>query len=188
MSTTTDASVIAKSLEEGEAFFAIFERHFAAINRYLRRRLNVATADELTGDVFAVAFARRRSFDLAQPDALPWLFGIASNLLRNRLRVEQRELRLIAGIDVNVVAAGSEPLEILLRSSVEPSLARALLALSPQDRDVLLLFAWGELDYQEISTALGLPLGTVKSRLNRARSRVIEALRAGAETKEACHG
>jgi RNA polymerase sigma factor (sigma-70 family) len=184
----TDSEVIAASLEDGEAFLAIFERHFAPIHRYLRRRLSGDAADDVAADVFATAFARRGSFDLARAEALPWLFGIATNLLRNRLRIEERELRMLAETQVDLVAAVEEPVGGLLRSSVEPVLAQALLALSPEDRDVLLLFAWGDLGYEEMSIALGLPIGTIKSRLNRARSRVRDALIAGVETKEASHG
>jgi RNA polymerase sigma factor (sigma-70 family) len=183
-----DASAIAESLEDGEAFLTIFERHFAPIHRYVRRRLSRDAADDLAAEVFTTAFARRGSFDLARPDALPWLYGIATNLLRNHLRVEERELRSFAEARVDQAASGEEPIDTLLRSSIEPALAQALLALSPEDRDVLLLFAWADLGYEEISTALGSPVGTIKSRLNRARSRVREALLACAETKEASHG
>jgi len=183
-----DASVIAESLEKGEAFMTIFERHFATIHRYLRRRLSRDVADDLAAEVFTTAFARRASFDLARSDALPWLYGIATNLIRNHLRVEERELRSLIEAEVDRVASGEEPIDTLLRSSVDPVLAEALLTLSPEDRDVLLLFAWGDLGYEEISIALDSPVGTVKSRLNRARSRIREALIAGAETKEASHG
>jgi len=184
----SDSEVIAASLVDGEVFLAIFERHFASIHGYLRRRLGRDGAEDLAADVFATAFARRASFDLARADALPWLYGIATNLLRNHLRLEERQLRSLAEANAVSIASDQGPLGALLRSSLEPVLAQALLALSPQDRDVLLLFAWGELGYEEISWALGLPVGTIKSRLNRARSRVRDALLAATETKEASHG
>jgi RNA polymerase sigma factor (sigma-70 family) len=184
----SDSEVIAASLVDGEVFLAIFERHFSSIHGYLRRRLSRDPAEDLAADVFATAFARRASFDLARPDALPWLYGIATNLLRNHLRLEERELRVLAEAKMESLAVDRGPLGALLGSSLEPVLAQALLALSPQDRDVLLLFAWGELGYEEISVALGLPVGTIKSRLNRARSHVRDALLAAAQTREASHG
>ena len=163
MRAPTDASVIAESLEEGEAFFAIFERHFAALNRYLRRRLNSETADELTRDVFAVALARRRSFESRAA-------GRVAVVVRDRVEPASEPAACgAAGASAGCWDRGGcgrcwqRAAEIVLPSSVEPSLARALLALSPEDRDVLLLFAWGELGYEEISRALDLPVGTVSS-------------------------
>ena len=170
----TDAQVIAASLANPSAFEAIFDRHVGAISRYLRRRLPYPIADELTGEVFTVAFRGRRSYELGRPDALPWLYGIAANLLRRHTRVEEQELRAYARVPVD--AGSGEPLDELLNRVIEPTLARALAGLEARDREVLLLFAWANLGYEEIAFALELPLGTVKSRLNRARGLLRAAL------------
>jgi RNA polymerase sigma factor (sigma-70 family) len=183
-----DAAAIRASLIDGEAFLEVVERHFDKISRFLRRRVAREIADELTAEVFTVAFARRESYDLSRASALPWLYGIASNLLRNRLRSELRELELLARAAVDPLAASGDPLDRVLKRSVEPALASTLLGLSPEERDVLLLYAWGDLAYDEIAEALDMPLGTVKSRLSRARTHVRAALASRLEVEEASHG
>lgn len=182
----TDAELIATSLDDPRAFVAIFERHFESISRYLRRRLSRMVADDLAAEVFATAFSRRFTFDLSRPDALPWLYGIAANLLRARARLEQRELYALAQTGIDPVGAGAS--DAALGSALEPVLARALLELGPADREVLLLFALGDLSYEQIAVALDLPIGTVKSRLNRARRFVRGRLADVALTEEASHG
>jgi RNA polymerase sigma factor (sigma-70 family) len=186
--TATDASVIAASLEDPAAFMAIFDRHFAAVFSYLRRRLASPSVDDVASDVFATAFSRRYTYDASWPDARPWLYGIAANLLRNHRRAEERALE--AHLRQQPVGAAASPLEQILSTCVEPETARALLDLSPADREVLLLFAWADLSYDQIALALGLPVGTVKSRLNRARSAVRRALVSAVPSpqEEAAHG
>ncbi len=181
----TDAEVIAASRADPHVFEAIFDRHFGTISRYLRRRLSYPIADELAAEVFTTAFQGRHSYDLHRPDALPWLYGIASNLLRRHSREERQELLAYARRAAESPETG-DPLDELLRRVLEPTLARALAELDPRDRDVLLLFAWGNLSYEEIAFALGLPVGTVKSRLNRARGLVRRAL--APEEEEAVNG
>jgi DNA-directed RNA polymerase specialized sigma24 family protein len=187
--TSTDAELIAASLEDGDAFVPIFDRHFAAISRYLRRRLNRETADELAAEVFATAFARRSTYDREYPNALPWLYGIAANLLRAHARYEQRELTVLARTGVDPVVASPNPLASV-DGDVGPAVAAALMRLEPRDRETLLLFAWADLSYDEIAHALELPLGTVKSRLNRARriARGALAERLAAPREEAVNG
>jgi RNA polymerase sigma factor (sigma-70 family) len=181
----TDAALIAASLEDPQAFVAIFERHFGSISRYLRRRLRRMVADDLAAEVFAIAFSRRFAFDLDRPDALPWLYGIAANLLRARARMEQRELHALAQTGIDPVTAGVS--DAAVDSALEPVLAQALLELGPADREVLLLFALGDLSYEQIAVALELPVGTVRSRLNRARRFVRHRLDV-ALIEEASHG
>ena len=130
----TDAELIAASLNDPRAFVGIFERHFESISRYLRRRLSRMVADDLAAEVFATAFSRRFAFDLNRPDALPWLYGIAANLLRARARTEQRELHALARTGIDPVGAGVS--DAALGSALEPVLARALLELGPADREV----------------------------------------------------
>jgi RNA polymerase sigma-70 factor (ECF subfamily) len=89
---------------------------------------------------------------------------------------------------VDTFVDAEEPSDLVLRSSLAPELARALLDLSPADRDVLLLFAWADLSYEDIGVALGLPVGTVRSRLNRARRTLRRRLIDSALNKEASHG
>lgn len=167
----SDSTTIAESLDRPESFAAIFDRHHLAVHRYVARRTSGAQADDLASLTFIVAFERRRSFQATSTTALPWLLGIATNLLHDRRRRERREhgaLRLLA--------AEREParsVSIAGGAREDPrteALAGALAALDPGQLDVLLLYAWEELSYEQIAEALEIPLGTVRSRLARARA------------------
>jgi RNA polymerase sigma-70 factor (ECF subfamily) len=102
----------------------------------------------------------------------PWLFGIATNVVHGHRRTEQRRYKALARTPLERDADPVDTDELADRvaaRSLRSSLAAALAALKPADRDVLLLVAWGQLSYEEIATVLAIPVGTVRSRLNRAR-------------------
>jgi RNA polymerase sigma-70 factor (ECF subfamily) len=172
----SDTEAIAASLVDPHAFGAIFERHFGAIHGYLRRRFDDEIADELTAQTFFVAFDRRSRFDQGRPDARPWLFGIATNLAHSHRRREQAELRAIAAMatESRTVMEGVEAR--IDAERLRASLAHALADLPVEESDVLCLLVWAELNQAEIASALTIPLGTVKSRLSRARGRMQAAL------------
>lgn len=172
----TDGEAIAASLVEPRAFGVVFERHFGAILRYLRRRLDDQPAEEATAQTFFVAFDERGRFDRERADARPWLFGIATNIAHRHRRSEIRELRAVAalGADASTSHDGSEAK--IDAERMRGALARCLAELPAEESDVLYLLVWAELDQPEIAAALDIPLGTVKSRLSRARRRVREAL------------
>ncbi|MCX5109991.1 sigma-70 family RNA polymerase sigma factor [Streptomyces sp. NBC_00378] len=170
-----DAEVIAQSLEEPEIFAGLYDRHAPDIHRYAARRLGEGAADDITADTFLIAFRSRRRFDCSRLSARPWLYGIAANLIGRHRRSEERGLRALARTGQDPVAASwSDRCDD--RIAAQAPLAAALAALSPGDRHALLLVAWADLSYQEVADALGIPLGTVRSRLNRARRRVRSAL------------
>ncbi len=181
--SSSDAAAIAASLESPAAFAVVFERHHAVVHRYLARRIGRDLADELAAETFAVAFAKRGRYDVAVDDARPWLFGIATKLAHRHWRREERELRAYARSGVD--AAAPSPAErVTARADsalAGPAVAAALAALTADERDVLLLYAWEELDQPEIAAALSIALGTVKSRLHRARARVRQSLAAAGE-------
>jgi len=170
----SDGAVIGASLTEPSRFALVFDRHAPAIHRYLARRLGAQAADDLVGETFLTAFGVRARFDRDRPDARPWLYGIATNVTNRHTRAEAREFRLRQALHpephdpgpADRVAAG-----VTARAEVV-GVGDALRALSPGDRDVLLLFAWEQLGYEEIAAALAIPVGTVRSRLNRARRKV----------------
>jgi len=178
-----DASAIAASLESPAAFAVVFERHHPSVHRYLSRRIGTDLADELAAETFAVAFAKRGRFDTAVQDARPWLFGIATKLAHRHWRREERELRAYARTGVDAVSPGSDEGVAARADSAAAgrALAAALAALSADERDVLLLYAWEQLDQPEIAVALSIAPGTVKSRLHRARAHVRESLAAAGE-------
>ena len=172
--------LIARSLVEPAAFSAVFDRHFARVHRYLARRVGRGRADDLAAQTFVVAFDRRGSFSGAAQSARPWLFGIATNVLRNELRSERRMLAAIARLDPASAGDLADEVErTLARADAAEDAARiagALALLDSDQRDVLLLHAWGELSNQEIAVALSVPAGTVRSRLSRARATLQRAL------------
>ena len=176
-----DAAVIARSLHSPECFGTIFHRHAPAIYRYIARRLGPHSAEDLVAETFLVAFRRRGRYDGAHPDARPWLYGIATRLVSRHRRDETRFFRAIArtGIDPVSEAVEGQIVDRVAAQAARKELAAALARLSQAQRDVLLLVANG-LSYTEAGLALGLPAGTVSSRLARARRVVREAL-AGAD-------
>ncbi|MCW3842970.1 RNA polymerase sigma factor [Micromonospora yasonensis] len=176
--TLTDAAVIERSLRDSESFAVIFDRHAPYIHRYLARRLGAGTADDLVAETFLAAFRRRERFDTAYPDARPWLYGIATNLIRQHRREEEREYRLRQAYipALSEASHADRVTTVVTAQSLRHMLFGALAELSTGDRDVLLLIAWEELTYDETASALAIPVGTVRSRLHRARKLLREAL------------
>jgi RNA polymerase sigma-70 factor (ECF subfamily) len=174
----SDADVIAASRIDAARFGEIFDRYFADIDRYLARRVGQAIADDLAAETFVIAFRARARYDPSAADARAWLFGIAANLARRHFRTERRRLRAYArtGVDPCGRLDTDEIDRRVDALSAAPALAGALAAIRHSDREILLLFAWAELSYEEIAVALSIPVGTVRSRLSRARARVRELL------------
>jgi RNA polymerase sigma factor (sigma-70 family) len=175
-----DLDDVRRSLELPAAFAGVFDRHFDAVHRYLHRRAGADIADELAAETFLVAFEGRRRFVARDGVGVrPWLYGIATNLLRRHVRDEVRQYRAWARTGVDPVAVECPDDRIVARLDAEAwsgSLAGALAGPRKGDREVLLLFAWGELSYAEIAEALAIPVGTVRSRLSRARANVRSVL------------
>ena len=177
MSSRSDAEVIGRSLGEPEAFGLIYDRHAATLLRFLGRRVGARVAEGLVGELFRIAFERRKTFDASRATALPWLYGIGSNLLLKHRRDEARRLRAGARMAAGLEAADARASARALDARVLfPRVADAIEALPDGEREALLLFAWEELSYQGVAEALELPIGTVRSRLNRARARLRELL------------
>jgi RNA polymerase sigma factor (sigma-70 family) len=171
-----DAELITRSSIEPGAFAGVYDRHAEPLFRFLVRRVGRDTADELLGDVFRVAFERRETFDPSvSTNARPWLYGIATNLLARHRRAEARRLRATARFRVTTTADVSftEGIDASVdAANLWPQVVDAIANLPDGERDALLLYAWEELSYDEIASALEVPVGTVRSRLNRARGRL----------------
>lgn len=159
---STDNEVIERSADEPGAFALLFDRHAPAIYRYAAQRLGEGSAEDVMSETFLVAFEKRAAYDLAIVDARPWLFGIATRLMHKHVRLEARAWKGMVA-DLAAQRLGLDAARLTRR------LASALRGLPASDRDTLLLYAWGDLDYAGIARALDVPIGTVRSRLNRAR-------------------
>jgi RNA polymerase sigma factor (sigma-70 family) len=177
MSPVGDGEAIGASLAEPSAFEAVFDRHFGAVHRFVRRRVGLALVDDIASETFVRAFTGRARFDTTRTSALPWLLGIAVNLISRHYRDEERQLRAYARTGVDHVLGDEEAADNRLDAAASKQrLAAALADLRAEERDVLLLHAWADLGYEEIAEALRIPVGTVRSRLSRARTHVREAL------------
>ena len=176
-SIPTDGEAIRASLARPEAFEPVFDRHYRPIYRYLARRVGPDAGGELASEVFTVAFAQRHRFRAETDDAAPWLYGIAANLARRQARTWRRGRR--AGqrsLGGNVIWLDPSPEERIDAESLRGVLLDAVSQLRRKEREVLLLHALTELSYREVATALSIPIGTVRSRLSRARRQVRQLL------------
>ena len=157
--THTDAAIIERSWHEPERFAEVFDRYYAEIHGFATRRLGRTLADDVAAETFLIAFHRRGRFDVTRPDARPWLYGIASNLISRHRRTEVRQYRAMARAGLAQVADGHAE-RVAGRIDAEAlrgRLAAALAEVADRDRDVLLLVAWAQLSCEEAARALGIP-------------------------------
>jgi len=163
-------------------FAALYDRHAPGLFGFCARRVGPDVAEDVVATTFLTAYEQRHRYDTARGGALPWLYGIATNLLRRHRREEVRAYRLLArtGIDpLTGDAADGHAQRSDERTDARARarrIAGALAALPARQRDVLLLYAVGELEYGEIAEALDIPLGSVQSALHRARTKLRAAL------------
>jgi RNA polymerase sigma-70 factor (ECF subfamily) len=168
---TSDSDVIAASLVDPDRFGRIADRHFAAIYQYLARRVGRDVAQDLGAETFVVAFSARNRYDLSRASARPWLYGIATNLIRRHRRSELRMLnayvRSVPPVrnddPIEEFSTHMDHVELLAR------IAKAFTRLDPEQRDALHLTVIEGLSYADAAAALGIPVGTVHSRVARAR-------------------
>ncbi len=170
-SAESDAGVVAESLVHPARFAVLYERHLGRVAGYLASRLGADLAEDLTAEVFARAFRARGTFRGEPESALPWLLGIASHLVGDHRRAERRRLVGLQRLTIATPPAVHEDAAVLA-----PDVVRQLRRLPAAERDTLLLVVWGELSYAEAAVALGVPLGTVRSRISRARDRLAKVI------------
>jgi RNA polymerase sigma-70 factor, ECF subfamily len=163
---------------QAAAFGVLFERHAQAIYNYgFRRTGDWALAEDITSTVFLEAWRRRQEVIVHNDSVLPWLYGVATNLLRNVRRSLRRHQ---AALDRFPLGAGAEPdlADDVAGRLDDQRRMRELLGrfrrMSKADQDVIALCVWQGLSYSEAAAALGVPVGTVRSRLARARRRIKE--------------
>ncbi|HOA87511.1 MAG: RNA polymerase sigma factor [Microbacteriaceae bacterium] len=170
---STDSEILQRSRETPGAFAELFERHARVIAAFAVRRVGADHAEDVLSETFLVAFRRRADFDQRWESAKPWLLGIASRIIKKHHAQEAAQWRSFEASasrgehtsDGAIDAAGGRA----DASAAVRALAPRIAALASRDRETLLLYAWGDLSYEEVAVALGVPVGTVKSRLNRVR-------------------
>jgi RNA polymerase sigma factor (sigma-70 family) len=144
-----DAAIIERSARDPEAFAILYDRHAAALHRYVARRLGTGVADDIVADTFLAAFRKRDRFDpSASSDARPGLYGIAANLIGKHTRSEVRMLRAYARTGADPVLNRETTFDDALRresfAAAQRDLAQILATLGKGDREVLLLIAWAD--------------------------------------------
>jgi len=161
--------------DAGAALTQLYDAHARDLHRYLARRRDVATADDLVAETYLVAWAQRHRYDPARAPARAWLYGIATNLLRRHTRTEVNTLRALTRDGARPTPV--EPVDAAAAARADAGtttrlLAGALARLRDEDRDVLLLIAWAGLTPTEAAQALDIDPGTARTRLHRARTRL----------------
>jgi len=181
LETRSDAASVRRSLDDPRAFGAFFDRHFDDVYAYAARRVGRDQAEEIAAETFVRAFDGRRRDDLQREDARPWLLGIATNLLCRHWRNERRRIAAFGCLAEIREPSPDDP------PATGELLASALDGLPRRDRETLFLFVWADLSYQEIASALEIPVGTVRSRIARARRLLRDRLGAPAPGDSIIH-
>ena len=164
--------------EESEAivFGELFGRHAQAVYSFCARRTaDLSLAEDLTSITFLEAWRHRDRVPSTQAGgALPWLLGVANNVVRNARRGQRRYRNALERLPVPPVAPPAED-QAVARSVTEGGLREALDAISAlpaREQEVVMLVLWSGLSYEEAATAMSIPVGTVQSRLSRARAKL----------------
>ena len=182
MRVETDGTLIERSVRgRPDAFVEVVRRHEVAVHGFLARRAGRQAADDLLGEVWTRAFAGRAGFDSHRyQNARPWLYGIARNVLRAHWRARpptpERPER-----GEHTADPWDQVIDRLDAAARARTLIGALHALPPEEREVLLLVAWEQLTPAQVAAVLGIPPGTARSRLHRARAALRPVLAEAAE-------
>ncbi|WP_253777847.1 RNA polymerase sigma factor [Goodfellowiella coeruleoviolacea] len=162
-------------LDGPESLVELYDAHAAQLYNYVVRRAGPAVADDLVSETFLIVWAQRARFDQTRASAKSWLFGVATNLLRRHFRAEARRLdawtRELAR-QIHVEDVGARASSAADADALAGELAEELAKLRTEEREALLLVAWGDLGPSEIAEAMGVPAATVRTWLHRARSRL----------------
>ena len=182
MSGRDDAALWRAGRTDPDAFAELFERHARTVFVYCARHCGDLTlADDLTSAVFLEAWRKRRAVELTGASALPWLLGTANNVVRNAnrsLRRHRRALARLPRIDLESDFSPETVDRVDAQRELEAAL-RAIDALGAGEREVATLVLWGGASYEDAAQTLGVPIGTVRSRVSRARAELGRALRPG---------
>lgn len=167
-------------LSETSAFGQLFDQHAQFVYAFcVRRTADLALAEDLTSITFLEAWRHRgRIVTTEGGSALPWLLGVANNVVRNSRRGQRRYRAVLERLPEASVTPAAED-QAMARTVTETKLRDALDAISAlpeREQEVVMLVLWSGLTYEETATALDIPIGTVQSRLSRARAKLQIAL------------
>ncbi|MER5473071.1 RNA polymerase sigma factor [Streptomyces sp. NPDC002935] len=171
-----DEDLLVRAAREPSAFEPLVDRHSVALHGYLVRRAPTA-ADDLLSEVWLQAYATRHTYDVTRGPARGWLFGVARNVLA---RHWQTVSRATGGPKPPLETSDDDPWQAvdqrLDATAMGSELRRRLAELPESERELLLLVAWEQLTPTEAAAVVGIPPGTARSRLHRARNRLRDGL------------
>jgi RNA polymerase sigma-70 factor (ECF subfamily) len=155
-----------------EAWFDhLYRRHRRPVLAFCLRRTGPADAEDAVAEVFAIAWRRRR--DVPRGDlTLPWLYGVARNVLSHQWRSANRRKRLADRVVALRPAPAPGPEQVIVDDEEHTRVRRAVARLRPLDREALLLAAWEGLSHAEIAAVLQCSVAAVDKRLQRAKVRL----------------
>lgn len=167
----SDEDVMARSLRQPTAFEELVRRHSVPVHGYLQRRSSVQVADDLLAETWLQAFAARGSYDPGRGPVRAWVFGVARHVLSTAQRQHKQAQQEAShsgtaadpALDWNAVDARLDA------AAAAPALRSGLARLTGPDRELVLLVVWEQLSPTEAAAVLGIPPGTARSRLHRAR-------------------
>jgi RNA polymerase sigma factor (sigma-70 family) len=182
-----DADLWKLSTEDPEAFGEIFRRHARAVFAICYWRTgDAAVAEDVTSVVFLEAWKRRDLVVLEQRSALPWLLGVANHSSRNATRSLRRYSQALKRLDGHRNLPNDDDMIDRLDAEISLNMVnQAARELTEQEREIVLLVFWSGLSYEATAVALGVPVGTVRSRVSRTRRKLQLRLGDNRVTKEA---
>jgi RNA polymerase sigma factor (sigma-70 family) len=173
---TDEECLRALAADSDQAFTVLFERHSDAVyNCAFRRTASWSAAEDIAETVFLELWRQRHRVVGCDGSVRPWLLGVASNQARRWWREHTRKARAVERLARREGAGGDDDLSNLVAARVDDerrmaTLLAAVRQLPDPQLEVLTLWAWERLSYEEIAVALDLRIGTVRSRLSRARA------------------
>ena len=177
----TDSDLVARLAEgDREALAVLFRRHQAAVYRFSRQMLGSReVAEDVTQEVFVALVNSGHRFDASLGSLTTYLYGIARNLVWRHIRRRRAHLEIdIADVEVEDAAQSANPAAALSKKQSVDYLRHAILRLPVHYREAIVLCELNGLSYEEAARIVGCPVGTIRSRLSRARQLLIDRCRA----------